>query len=157
MKLRAFTYQEILITLTISTVVVLMSLVIYKIINHQFQLYRYSQKQLNDYYMFDLTMNLDFEKSDSARLSDNKLTIYRKHGCEITYIIEKDIACRKVSAECDTFHIDITEIIPFFEVIQNKRLLYGYKFKLLLADETILLSYYKLPEAYFLMDNARGN
>ena len=152
MKLKSFTYQELLVAMAISTVVVLISLSVYHILNHQFSGYRKYHRNMNELQMLDFALHHDIEIADSIIMSEDNLMLYKKGKDPVKYFFNKDHIIRSNNLISDTFFIKPASINTSFESNNpNDGLVNQINLEVQRSDTVLKFNYYKTPSAFELM------
>ncbi len=107
-KLIAFTIQELIIVMVISSVLMSMAYFSYMTIHQYYRIYDHQSKEILELYRLINTLENDLLQSDSINLENNQLsTIGGK--LNITYCFESNYAVRK-GIVADTFRFEGGEI-----------------------------------------------
>ena len=120
-KLKAFTLLELIVVLTVTTLVIALGYSSYQLIN------RYYINQLDDHQDYEEWATLmyqfqhDFIMSESATLTEGGIQLkHRKDS--MLYSWEGDYTIRKMLNRVDTFHIVVT---PNYFYMGKKKQVYG--------------------------------
>jgi len=152
-KIKAFTYQELLVAMTISMIVVLLSLVIYQVINRYFNQYRSYHNILNAVYEFDFTLHHDFISADSVKVNENTIEIYGNGREPIKYLLDPNTICRTILEHRDSFYLIPIGMTGY---LQNKKIISGeinsLQLTVLVNKKEYSMNYYFTPDSKHLME-----
>jgi hypothetical protein len=105
MKIKALTIIDIVITLAISTFIVMMSAIVYFIINKQYNNYKIINHEINEIHQFASVFTNDFNEADILFFSSAKNSIVIGSIDSIEYNLNEDRVIRRFKRDADTFGV----------------------------------------------------
>lgn len=115
-RLAATTMIELIVVMLLSTILFSAAMLIYKIINTQYEHYALITDKVNDYDDLHHLLYQDIWNAHQVEVLDNELYCWLDHQ-DITYLVQEQYILRQIQEEIvhtDTFHLVQTKLEAYF-------------------------------------------
>lgn len=120
-KIKAFTILEMIVVMALSSLVILIALMAFLILQNQFTSFQKSSDSVNKFYFFFETIDRDIEQAYAYNNSNNEFVI-QKGTREIKYSFSDGLITREEMFVIDTLIKDIPQIqTEFQDLFQNEK------------------------------------
>ena len=110
MKLKAFSFLEVLVAIVISGIVISTVYSVYVFTHKQYFKFNAAQSKMRNYFEFSTTINRDFEKAKKVIMLNNYEIELQLVEQNINYQFNNEAVIRTVNLNTDTFHFTVNDI-----------------------------------------------
>ncbi len=139
-KVKSFTLMEMIVVMAITSIVIIIALMIYSIINKHFIDYQRQSLFVNNVSQFINTFENDLNTTFDVEIKNNEILI-KKASLQCIYLIDEHSITRSVNDKRDTVLASISQIEVFSKDIDKRSGMISFRF-LLTQDTLIYKSYY---------------
>ncbi len=152
-KIGAFTLIELIVAMSIGSLVVIFAINVYDIIKKQFENYNNSNNITNDIFLVYDIMHDDFDKADKIVYKYDDLEIVLENGDQCKYSFEEDYIIRSFNNLQDTFNVKSENIKAYYDSKNAIEIVDEFSFETEVFENTINISFYKKYASDILMQN----
>ena len=118
-KLKGFTIAELLVVLILTSISITLSYSTLTYVQKLFSEYKRSNKFLSEF--AELKKRLCYESLKAEQITEEKENSFRikRDTSDVFLEFNKQVILLKHNSQCDTFHIDVKNILKKYELMQN--------------------------------------